>query len=316
MIEPSLIFTGDMPVASRYFLAKYVPDPMRCEPRNIGVILWTPSGAVARFLGEKQDGGLDLRRVPTFVGDAQVYRQWVEYWRSIVNPDTGLADLTGPLEQLDDDSLRARLGPANKAHWWLVPGGVLLDPVAPSERGPLLTKLFQELVVSSDDMVPIETVDQIVRSVIKALSLHKDPHFKSDLELEVRSGAKLHFDYGYVGQSVSRLWQELPTMPKPRQLEVHATAVAFKFEQAREHYNLKTDQMNALICMTPPQEKANREWLGLIGGFAQIHNVLDVHDRFNSFANLPSHGALEGTPLSPPPHGVRSRKRRGSRGAN
>ena len=38
----------ELPIASRYFIAKHVPDLMRYEPCNVGVILWTPCGAMSR----------------------------------------------------------------------------------------------------------------------------------------------------------------------------------------------------------------------------------------------------------------------------
>ena len=35
---------------TQYLLAKYIPDMHRFEPRNIGVIVWSPDGIEARFL--------------------------------------------------------------------------------------------------------------------------------------------------------------------------------------------------------------------------------------------------------------------------
>ena len=37
----------------RDLLAKYIPDPLRMEPRNIGVVLWADGNVTAwRFAGE------------------------------------------------------------------------------------------------------------------------------------------------------------------------------------------------------------------------------------------------------------------------
>ena len=36
----------------RYLLAKYIPDHLRMEPRNIGVVLWAEGNVTARFFGE------------------------------------------------------------------------------------------------------------------------------------------------------------------------------------------------------------------------------------------------------------------------
>jgi hypothetical protein len=304
--------TSSLPVASRYFIAKYVPDSLRCEPRNVGVVLWTPTGAAARFVGERSDDSLDLRQAPPFVDDQQVYRQWVEYWRALIHPATGLTDLAGPLASIDETALTQSLGQASKAHWWLVPGGVLLDPVLPSEFPVVLERLFRELVMTNEILVPLESVHKIVTNVIRSLSLHQDPHFQVGVTLPTQSGAELHFDYGYVGKKVERLWQELPTMPKARQLELYATGTAFKFELAKSHFRLTPEQMCILICMTNAQEKTHREWLDLVGRYAQVHNVLDTRDRFNAFSDLPALDPLEGTAMSPGPVVLAPPKRRRS----
>ena len=66
----------------RYLLAKYIPDPLRMEPRNIGVVLWAEGNVAARFVGESDspDSG---SRLPRRLGlpDRQVYKKWVQYWR-------------------------------------------------------------------------------------------------------------------------------------------------------------------------------------------------------------------------------------------
>lgn len=51
----------------RYLIAKYIPDLRRMEPRNIGVIVWSPQGVAARFAAEKADtdGDVDGRSLPS-----------------------------------------------------------------------------------------------------------------------------------------------------------------------------------------------------------------------------------------------------------
>lgn len=69
-----------------YLLAKYVPDSRRNEPRNVGVVVWSPEGMAARFLGEKRDhpGEVDLLAVPTFVRSPENYAEWVRHWRKAI----------------------------------------------------------------------------------------------------------------------------------------------------------------------------------------------------------------------------------------
>lgn len=49
----------------KYIIAQYTPDRMRKEPRNVGIVLWTPAGVSARFFAEKESspGEINGRRL-------------------------------------------------------------------------------------------------------------------------------------------------------------------------------------------------------------------------------------------------------------
>src|SRR3954454_1710704 len=65
-----------------YWIAKYVDDPFRGEPRNVGVIVRSPAGTLlSRFVGEREDGTFDLRRLGQRFTHPNLYRQWRDYWR-------------------------------------------------------------------------------------------------------------------------------------------------------------------------------------------------------------------------------------------
>jgi hypothetical protein len=68
-------------MSARYWVAKYVEDPFRNEPRNVGVIVSMPQGFAARFAGENEEGTVDRRKLQRFKY-ADIYAQWLEYWRS------------------------------------------------------------------------------------------------------------------------------------------------------------------------------------------------------------------------------------------
>jgi len=79
---------------TKIYVAKYVPDPARWEPRNIGVVVAGKDRTVARFIGEKAAGGIDGHRVRHDVGaPAQIYREWVEYWQRMISEGADLANL-------------------------------------------------------------------------------------------------------------------------------------------------------------------------------------------------------------------------------
>ncbi|QIK82652.1 hypothetical protein [Sanguibacter sp. HDW7] len=60
------------------FAIKHISDHLRREPRNVGVIVRDDSGIESRFLGERQDGTIDGRRVQM---PRDIYRRWINYYR-------------------------------------------------------------------------------------------------------------------------------------------------------------------------------------------------------------------------------------------
>lgn len=68
-----------------YIVAKYIPDLLRHEPRNIGVFVFGENEVAARLVGEDATGGLDLRRLPdALFNDDHAYAEWHNYWRKLL----------------------------------------------------------------------------------------------------------------------------------------------------------------------------------------------------------------------------------------
>jgi hypothetical protein len=135
----------------RYTIAKYIPDVFRNEPRNIGVLLWTPDGTAARFLGEKPDtpGEVDEAAVPKFVSSAHAYKEWVRYWRR---------ELSKVMTGADDPFGRMRdTGPGN---FRLADDGYLTLPVPADELPAALDHLFATLVAEATRSVqPMKMIE-------------------------------------------------------------------------------------------------------------------------------------------------------------
>jgi hypothetical protein len=66
---------------TRYWIAKYIEDPMRNEPRNVGVFVEHNGAKAARFIGEREDGVFDARRLGNKFAYPNVYTQWRTYWK-------------------------------------------------------------------------------------------------------------------------------------------------------------------------------------------------------------------------------------------
>jgi hypothetical protein len=68
-------------MSASYWIAKYVDDPFRKEPRNVGVFVEANGAIVARFFGEREDGVFDARRIRSKFLYPNVYSQWRDFWR-------------------------------------------------------------------------------------------------------------------------------------------------------------------------------------------------------------------------------------------
>ena len=69
----------------KYWLAQYTENPLRREPRNVGVIVENCVSRSARFLGEEHPTdeiktGIDGRYLRQIQFD-KAYRSWVRRWR-------------------------------------------------------------------------------------------------------------------------------------------------------------------------------------------------------------------------------------------
>src|SRR5579862_8869860 len=86
-----------------YLIAQHIPDPFRQEPKNVGVVVAGAGEVRARFVGEVAPGQYDGRKTRWFAFP-DVYRQWIDYWRSLLSstaPDD-LARFSGPHFRLVD----------------------------------------------------------------------------------------------------------------------------------------------------------------------------------------------------------------------
>ncbi len=69
-------------MSASYWIAKYIDDPFRNEPRNVGVIVSLNGAVAARFVGERDDGTFDARKLGKLFSHPAAYAQWREFWRT------------------------------------------------------------------------------------------------------------------------------------------------------------------------------------------------------------------------------------------
>jgi hypothetical protein len=69
-------------MSTKYWVAKYIEDPMRNETRNVGIFVDHNGIKAARFLGERDDGVFDARKLGSKFIFPNVYIQWRSFWRT------------------------------------------------------------------------------------------------------------------------------------------------------------------------------------------------------------------------------------------
>jgi hypothetical protein len=131
-------------MSARYWIAKYIEDPLRNEPRNIGVVALTADGIAARFAGENEEGVIGRRRLQRFK-HADVYIQWIDYWR-------------GEIEAKRIESIVQNATP----NYYVVEGGHVSDTGADSAIA-VCNFLFSLLVSDEPVMRAFELADEVAR---------------------------------------------------------------------------------------------------------------------------------------------------------
>ncbi|MGP0067620.1 MAG: hypothetical protein ACLQGP_28995 [Isosphaeraceae bacterium] len=285
----------------RYLIAKYVPDLRRMEPRNIGVIVWTPGAMDARFVAEKLDrpGQLDGRSIPSFVTSADALRQWVGFWRrEIEKPE--IEPVTGGtrVARSSPEFLSALMS-GNRGNFQLVEGGFLLDPLEPEELPALADHLYGTLVEATGYEEPRDpSLDEVCEQLIRETDLDVDPRFRRryevDCPLAERVDERFEFSYGYGKGAHIRLYQRLPIPKLPRQnhvLHKNVNDAAWKFSCVVRAGLITKDGGGVLVNPTGEQ-KDDLEIERAFRVLATVTRVLDLSQESQyqalreEFANL------------------------------
>ena len=112
---------------AQYWIAQYIDDLFRNEPRNIGIIARVGDQIAAQFVGESESGEIDGRKLKLFKYP-EVYREWLQYWRRMIN--------RGSLDKLFRES---------KSNFRVNEGGIVTDIGADAPEA-IVTYLYSLLV--------------------------------------------------------------------------------------------------------------------------------------------------------------------------
>lgn len=278
----------------KYYIAKYIPDLRRGEPRNIGIVLWTADRTIARFLAEEPDspGKVDGRSLQGFIGSTSAYKQWVAFWQSEIAKDEVVP--TGSTERVAKGCAQfvEALASFSKGNFFLAEGGFLLDPLEPDEMETALTHLFQTLVVQSAEEPRDPSLDEICERLINEAGLPGNPYFKSAYPVNVTLAPgveeRLEFSHAYGNGSPKRLYQRVPLSKQrtPRRKSVHDTAWMFEKVTA----GIVTKEAAIALVHATPEEAADADvarLLRVLGSVCRVLNVNNQEEALDEFRRLP-----------------------------
>ncbi len=118
-----------------YMVFKYIPDMIRMEPRNIGVMLWNDGAIAAKFLKEK----------PAFVDSESAYLQWIEWWSGQLKKTEITSALNGQTAPVTSSKFLEVLQEGSKGNFYLALGGQVLQEVNDVEDA--VNYLFKTIVL-------------------------------------------------------------------------------------------------------------------------------------------------------------------------
>jgi hypothetical protein len=186
--------------APKFLIAKYAPDVIRMEPRNFGLLAWSPKAVAARFLGVKPgSGGV---RPPSFVrpDHREAYRQWIEYWNLMMAPAVEGDARTRLGVNLDSPDFLSLMRSKGKLQFFFVEAGSLPHSVDVPDFQDMVDEVFAALV--DEEQPPAEDtsrqLSKATQKVVRRSGLSGADDFQQNYALTCRVGKldrAVTFDY-------------------------------------------------------------------------------------------------------------------------
>lgn len=259
-----------------YFVAKYADDPLRMEPKNIGVIAIVDGHFYARFIGESEDdSSLDLRKVRGHVRHSGAYKQWIEYWRYLLAGTQSNETIVNGLQATP------RLN-------YFISESSTMAIDAPAEPREILEYLFHLLVSAFPEQKNEElSLSQRCDEILGQYRLRQNPHFiespRVPCLLSNTRTEHVQPSYGYVN-GAEIYFQRVPLIesrPESSAKEVHNAA--WIFERLRS--DRQERQTRALVKLTAAAHFPNL--LDVLSSVSSsvidVDNQTQVHEEFSRF---------------------------------
>lgn len=214
-------------MTANWYLVKYVPDPFRDEPKNIGVVVESDGRGVVRFIGQ-HNGGFDGRRVRGTVRSPRTLKAWIEYVDYHLTSGT-FRDQVQRLSSRPGQNYRIDFR------------GTVGQPGSKAEMNALADDLFTELVGDPGPSA-VQSMDDLANDLLfHRLRFPDDRYVEKDVSYHVKLRGEPHelgFDYRYESDRTTLLDKiSLSAPEKTLRKSVHD--LMFRIEHIRDYKELR-----------------------------------------------------------------------------
>ena len=272
----------------RYLVARYISDLARNEPKNIGVLLASESGVMAKFIGER-DGRIDLRVMRPLVSHTGTYKQWIDYWRYVIAQDAE------PEQKLD------KVLASSRGNYMTVEGEVVyLPPEIAADPHATLRQLYYLLVEEFPRDVETEgerDLNAKCDEIIRRFDLRRNPHFTESPKVDVTVGGGViqHIipSFSWVNGTEVYFQKVSLLAIRPEANQKNVNNAAWIFERLKSDKNDRV--LKALVKVTESASGERgafdpREHLAVLNRLAdQVVDVDDEGQVENTFSVLAAH---------------------------
>jgi hypothetical protein len=290
--------------APRYLLVKHIPDLARGEPRNVGVILWTPWLTDARFCAEKLDapGTVDGRSIPDFIRSKSAYRQWVRFWRREISSASIVPIGGGDAIARSSPAFADALKRASRGDFIVEDGGYVLDVRSEDDVSRATDELYESLVeppTTTQDEGKDPRLEDLCDEAIELSGIDRDPRWTRDFALACAVAPNVREDFSFTyafGESDApkRIYQRVPLAPRRKAIATKTVHhCAWMFEKVVSDQRLPLERCVALVNV--PEERAAEpdvdRHLKVLRSVARVVNVAEPAAAAAEFADALSEAA-------------------------
>lgn len=239
-------------MSTRILIAKYIDDFRRWEPRNIGVIV-VSDGIEARFVGERDDGRIDGRVARPYVGDTDIYQEWVKYWRRVLKE--GPSGIKEALLRSTDN-------------YWLTETGEVW--VGDESASVMARRYFDELIgrVSEPESETASLrLKPAVERLLEEAGIASDPSFTRDKRVQAMGKPNVSYRFQYYWEN----GRKVVGQRVPLSLPVYVHDALWKFTKIPNEFGI--------VAFVSTEEASDGTWSELQSEAPQGTQVVDVDDK-------------------------------------